>query len=153
MKTLLKYFTLIGIITGLFLPLILWLITGEKKDSFSEYYFTEAKTVFLVSLTIISITFIIHSKKWFIPGIFLLGLTYFNCRDYGLIHNFFAYVFFTYSTILIVRDKRYYKIGYLIIISTPVVLTSIYYFELISVCLITIFHIKYLKLMFKADLL
>jgi hypothetical protein len=148
MKPLRKYFSLLGTILGLLLPLFLGLIAGFDKPSFSSYYFSDAKLFFIISLTIISLSFVTLSKTWFIPCISLLILTYFNCHDYSEIHQFAAHIFFASSTYLILRDKRFRWIGFLILLTTPIVFFSIYYFELISVLLISIFHLFYMRLIF-----
>jgi hypothetical protein len=51
-----------------------------------------------------------------------------------------------------ITDKRYSWIGKLVVGSLPLLIFSIYYFELVSVLLITIFHMLYLKLIFKGEL-
>jgi hypothetical protein len=79
MRPLQKYFSLLGTLLGFFLPLILGMVAGFDEQSFSRYYFTEAKLIFTISLTIISFSFITLNKKWIIPAISLLTLTYFNC--------------------------------------------------------------------------
>ena len=149
MKPLQKYFSLLGTLLGLFLPLFLGLIAGFDKPSFSSYYLTDAKLFFIVSLTIISLSFVTLSKTWFIPCISLLVLTYFNCHDYNEIHQFAAHLFFASSTYLILKDKRFRGFGFLILLATPIVFFSIYYFELISVLLISIFHLFYMRLILK----
>ena len=149
MKPLQKYFSLLGTLLGLFLPLFLGFIAGFDKPSFSSYYFSEAKLFFIISLTIISISFITLSKTWFIPCISLLILTYFNCHDFSVIHQFAAHLFFASSIYLILKDKRFKSIGILILLATPIVFFSIYYFELISVLLISIFHLFYIRLILK----
>jgi len=149
MKPFQKYFSLLGTLLGIFLPLFLGLIGGFNKSSFSEYYFTDAKLFFIVSLTLISFSFISLSKTWFVPAISLLVLTYFNHQTYSEIHQFAAHIFFASSIYLILRDKRFRGIGYLMLLTTPIVFFSIYYFELISVLLISIFHLFYMRLIFK----
>ena len=149
MKPLQKYFSLLGTLLGLFLPLFLGFIAGFDQSSFSKYYFTNAKYIYLVSLTIISISFIALNKKWFIPSLSLMILTHFNCRDYEVIHNVSAFVFFVSSLMLIVNDKRYNYIGRYILTAIPLLFFSIYWFELVCVLLITIFHILYLNIILK----
>jgi hypothetical protein len=100
-------------------------------------------------LTIISISFVTLSKTWFIPCISLLILTYFNCHDFSVIHQFASHLFFASSIYLILKDKRFKSIGILILLATPIVFFSIYYFELISVLLISIFHLFYIRLILK----
>lgn len=153
MKFLLKFFTLLGTVLGFFLPIILGIIGGFDQKSFSEYYFTEAKFAFVFCLTIISFSFITFSTKWSVPAIFLIILTYFNSHDYRIIHNVSAYIFFLSSVVLMIRDKRYSYLGYLVIGFTPLVFHSIYYFELISVLLISIFHFLYTKLLLTKKIL
>jgi hypothetical protein len=148
MKTLQKYFSLLGTILGFILPLLLGYIAGFNKPSFSSYYFSDARLLFIVSLTIISISFVTLSKTWIIPCISLITLTYFNSRDYHEIHNIAAGIFFISSTYLISTNKRFKTIGFLILLSAPILFFSIYYFELISVLLISIYHLFYLKLIF-----
>jgi hypothetical protein len=151
MKPIQKYFSLFGTLLGLFLPLLLGLIAGFNEKSFSRYYFTDAKIVFIIALTLISFSFVTLNKKWIIPAISLLTLTYFNCTDFALIHNLSAFVFFTHSTYLMITDKRFSWLGKLILFLLPLLIFSIYYFELVSVLIITIFHMLYLKLIFKDE--
>jgi len=147
MKTLLRSFSIIGNILGFLLPILLGLIGGFNEKSFSRYYFTDAKLVFIVSLTIIAISFVTINRKWIVPSISLLLITYFNCTDYALIHNLSALIFFVHSTFLIHTDKRFKWISYCILASLPLLIFSIYYFELVSVLLISYFHFQYLRLM------
>ena len=147
MKTLLRVFSTIGNILGFLLPILLGVFGGFDEKSFSRYYFTDAKLVFIVSLTIIAISFVTINRKWIIPSITLLLLTYFNCTDFALIHNLSAFVFFAHSIFLIYTDKRFKWISYCILGSLPLLILSIYHFELVSVLLISYFHFQYLRLM------
>ena len=147
MKPLLRVFSIIGNILGFLLPILLGIFGGFNEESFSRYYFTDAKLVFILSLTIIAISFVTINRKWTVPSITLLLLTYFNCTDFALIHNLSAFVFFTHSIFLIYKDKRFKWISYCILGSLPILIFSIYYFELVSVLLISYFHFQYLRLM------
>jgi len=147
MKPLLRVFSTIGNILGFLLPILLGIFGGFNEESFSRYYFTDAKLVFIVSLTIIAISFVTINRKWTVPSITLLLLTYFNCTDFALIHNLSAFIFFTHSIFLIYKDKRFKWISYCIFASIPILIFSIYYFELVSVLLISYFHFQYLRLM------
>lgn len=149
MKPFRKYFSLLGALLGIFLPLFLGLIGGFDRSSFSEYYFTDAKLFFIVSLTIISFSFFSLSKTWFVPAISLLVLTYFDYHNYNAIHQFASHIFFASSIYLTLRDKRFRVLGYLMLLTIPILSFSIYYFELISVLLISIFHLFYMRLILK----
>lgn len=153
MKTLQKCISLLGTSLGLFLPFILGLLGGFDQKAFSMYFFTDAKLFFVLSLTLISISFISFSKKWFIPSLSLLILTYFNCCDFPQIHIISTYVFFISSFVLIYLDKRFGFIGKLMLFSLPFYFYSIYLFELIAVLFISIFHLLYLRLLFKKEII
>ena len=153
MKSLQKCLTLLGTLLGLFLPLILGFIGGFDQEAFSMYYFTDAKLFFVFSLTLISLSFVSLNRKWFIPSLSLLVLTYFNCIDFYQIHVRSTYIFFISSFVLMYQDKRFGFIGKLMIFSLPFYFYSIYVFELVAVMFITIFHLLYLRLLFKKEII
>ena len=153
MKSLQKCLTLLGTSLGLFLPLILGFIGGFDQKAFSMYYFTDAKLFFVFSLTLISLSFVSLNRKWFIPSLSLLVLTYFNCVDFYKIHVISTYIFFISSFVLMYQDKRFGFIGKLMVFSLPFYFYSIYVFELVAVMFITIFHLLYLRLLFKKEII
>lgn len=141
-----KYIQYTGIFLGLILPLILGMIAGFEYDSYSEYYFSDAKYVFIVFLSFISISFMTMGRKWIISGISLLLLVYFNHLDYYYFHYIMAGLFFLNSAIMITIDKRFGLIGIVMFFLSPILFISFYYFELIQVLMISLFHLLYLNL-------
>lgn len=136
----------VGICLGMLLPLILGLVSGFNHNSYSEYYFTDSKYIFISFLTFIGLTFLTMGKKWFLSGISLILLSYFNYIDYKIFHYLMAAVFFINSMVVITTDKRFKIIGIVMIFLSPIVFVNLYFFELIEVLLISLFHLLYLNL-------
>jgi hypothetical protein len=147
-----KFIQYTGIFLGLLLPLILGMISGFEYESYSEYYFSEAKIFFIGFLTFISLSFITMGRKWIISGISLLMLVYFNHLDYYYFHYVMAGIFFLNSAIIITIDKRFGLIGLVMFFLSPTLFISFYYFELIQVLMISLFHLLYLNLKFRLQL-
>jgi len=57
-----------------------------------------------------------------------------------------AAVFFLNSMFVITTDKRFKIIGIVMIFLSPMVFVSLYFFELVQVLLICLFHLLYLNL-------
>jgi hypothetical protein len=135
-----------GIFLGLMLPLVLGMVAGFEYDSYSEYYFSEAKYIFIIFLSFISISFITMGKKWMISGISLFFLVYFNHLDYYYFHYLMASLFFLNAAIVITMDKRFGLIGIVMFFLSPLLFVSFYYFELVQVLMVSLFHLLYLNL-------
>ena len=141
-----KYIQYFGIFLGLILPIILGMISGFEYESYSEYFFSDAKYVFIVFLSFISMSFMTMGKKWVLSGISLLLLVYFNHLDYYYFHYLMAGIFFLNSAIVITIDKRFGLLGIVMFFLSPVLFISFYFFELIQVLMISLLHLLYLNL-------
>ena len=138
---------------GLGLPLALHLIAPDADVmAYSQYVNTEAETFFIISLSGISVLFIVQGGINILSGIFLLGLTYFDtycCQPY---HDYLAVLFFLSNAGAILAGKRYRWLALVMIFCIPVLTYSIYWYEFIGVgcisvysLLIGIMELKYLK--------
>jgi hypothetical protein len=85
-------------------------------------------------------------RKWILSGLSLLLLVYFNHLDYYYFHHIMAGIFFLNSAIVITIDKRFGLIGIVMFFLSPILFISFYYFELIQVLMISLFHLLYLNL-------
>lgn len=144
-----KVFEYFSIFLGFILPIILGLVGGFDQPSYSHYYFTDAKLIFITFLSLISLTFISLGGKWLISGISLFFLTYVNHIDYTIIHYVFATIFFGNTIRIVITDKRYKIMGFLMVFFVPMLFLSIYMFELIEVLLISFYHFLYFNRLYK----
>jgi len=69
-----KIIQYVGILLGMLLPFMLGLVSGFNHKSYSEYYFTDSKYIFISFLTFIGITFLTMGNKWLLSGISLILL-------------------------------------------------------------------------------
>ncbi len=127
----------------LLFPILLWIAGGSEPNSYSEYYYTNAMPLFVLTLLLVSFQ-MLTTPKWFIPGILLLVVIFFPCKEYTEIHNFAAIVFYIASSIIICKDKRLYYIGYAMVLASPLYFLSLYFVEVVETTLLAIFHIRYI---------
>jgi len=132
------------------LPFILYYYTNKFQPSLSDYYFTSARTMLFMLLLIISIGFMIGRDSFVISGILLILIAFINVHHREL-HNILAGAFFTYTTILIICDKRYWQCALPIVMSILFIpFHYLYEFEIIAIWSIvgysTLHTLRYMKL-------
>ena len=132
----------------LILPILLWVVGGSDPKSYSEYYYTDAWWLFVGVIAAVSYK-MMTNPKWILPGILLLVLILFPCREYRTLHNTSAIVFFILSGLIITNDKRLYVIGWIMFAVSPLYFFNLYWVEIIEISLICIFHMKYMLRMNK----
>lgn len=110
--------TLAGLL--LFIPLILILVTGEVRNSISDYAYSEYNYLFASLLTIAGMMFIFNGTayctKWYnvILGVALIGVSLTPHKEFSILHYSFAGIFFIGSVITMIvfssRKQRKWKI-------------------------------------------
>lgn len=91
------------------------------------------------------------TPKWFFPGALLLIVIFFPCNEYKEIHNIAAIIFYLVSALIICRDKRLYVIGWIMVLASPLYMTSLYWVEVIETTFLALFHLLYLLRINKAQ--
>jgi hypothetical protein len=144
MRQLLKFLQYSSIFASLVLPILLVIVGGEEPRSFSQYYFTPAGWIFVSTLVWISIG-LISTQNYLsaLRGVCLQVVAFFDCHNYGELHNIAAVLFFVLSFFQIIDDKRHRFIGYLMLFFAPICTMSLYYGELVQILLISLFHFLY----------
>lgn len=123
---------------GMIYPLIMLVWLGYKP-SISVYFSSPAQFLFLLMNAGTSFYFI-STNKWFLPGLFLLLLSCFSIEYYPMFHNIVAVLFFVTSIVSIFRSNRYKFIGVLILLTTPLLFYSLFWYEYVSILFICLFH-------------
>lgn len=113
-------------------------------NSFSEYYYTPAKLTFICLCIIMAIN-MVSTTKWEIPALLIIIIAIFPCKEFKILHNASAIIFFIWCTLIMCKDKRLAWMGYVMLAASPIYIVSIYWCEVIQVFLISLFHLKYLK--------
>ena len=139
------YFRMLICVIGMLFPLFLSLSGGNDVNSFSQYYYTPAKPVFVYLCAIMALN-MLGTNKWEPCAILMLIVAIFPCNEYMTLHNFAAILFFIWSTVIMCQDKRLNRLGYLMILVAPAYLYSLYLGEVLQIFLISLFHFRYLKL-------
>lgn len=112
-------------------------------DSLSQYWTTEFQPLFIIS-NIICSYFFFSLKNWKIPSFFLMLLTSFSWADYQLFHNIFAVCFYFSCLYCLFKINRYKFFRILYIISILAYPYSILLGEIITILILSSFHLKIL---------
>ncbi len=115
--------------------------------SYSSYYSLGQEWYALATSAVALGMWLHRDIKWSIPAYALVGVALFNYIDYYMIHHILAIIFFTSSTYIMYKDKRYGRFGdvsitWYILLALP---GGIFWFEAIQALLITGFHISYVR--------
>lgn len=133
----------LGIIFIIGLPLIF-----GYKESYSRYY-DDSPLIFTTVFSILAIGLFFHrNKEWTYSSIFLIILALFNMYDFPIVHYISAAAFFFTSTYAMWNDKRVKWFGRVSAISYIFFILNLFWFEMIQVLLICIFHLIYIIRMF-----
>tara|TARA_R110002050_G_scaffold34397_8_gene86832 strand:+ start:4364 stop:4870 length:507 start_codon:yes stop_codon:yes gene_type:complete len=149
-------------ITLFILPVFLPVITGEFLDSVSKYIYSEACWFYIVTLSFISIFFIldgiIDKNRRFniILGISMLGVVIFPVKEGEYIHDVFAILFFLENLFILIYFSKVFskqtKISIFIIVLTTLTLLflnviTLFLAESIGLfCVSIFFFIRFLKI-------
>jgi hypothetical protein len=128
-----------------------WPLLYGELPAYSNYYIFGG-IYFTLATSLMAWAMWMHSDiKWSVPAYALIGVALFNCVDYWMLHNIFAFIFFISSTYLMREDKRFNEIGdwsltwYVLLIFPG----GVFWFEAIQAVLISWFHMKYVRRLWK----
>jgi len=126
-----------------FLPVILWLATGEIRPSISNYAYSDLPHLLPTLLTSAGLLFayngVVHRDKWYniVIGFLLIGVALTPHKDYPLLHYFFTGAFFVGSAAVMIiyssTKQRWWKIIAGVVMVLAIALSFI--FKLFSVFL------------------
>ena len=120
------------------------------KESYSRYYF-DSPFLFTTIFCVLAVGILTHrNKEWTYPSIFLILVTLLNMHDFPFTHHACAVVFFLSSTYSMWNDKRVGGFGGGSLCVYPLFVISAFWFEMIQILLICIFHLIYNIRLFKA---
>jgi len=136
--------TFISTLIGLTLPILLYILGNGYQNSFSAYHLTPASNYLMSFMLIMSLGFFMGKDTYKVSGMLLVFVTLITV-DYPLTHNVLAGLFFLYTAILMLIDKRFYFFSITIfLMSITVPKYGLYPFEIVSVWCISIFNLLYL---------
>lgn len=133
--------SVVGCLTALVFPIILYYICG-LKNSLSLYVGDlEGREIFNYSLLIISISLMVR-KIYLFPASLVLLIIYFDVITYPVLHNFIAGVFFLLLGVTLLLEKKY--IYTFIMVSNILVLVNfgLYFFELVAIFLVVLYNLE-----------
>lgn len=135
---------LISTSIGLILPILLYMLGNGYQTSFSLYHETIASNYLFAFLILMSVGFFIGKNLYKISGILLICIAFITVEQ-QMAHNILAGLFFGYTGILMLLDKRFW------VLSVPIFAAALsvpnyglYPFEIISVWCISLFNILYI---------
>lgn len=132
-------------IIALLMPALLVIITHQRLDSFSQYYYTSAGPLF-ISVLALTCYMMFGNPKW-IPAAVALGtVLMFPCNEWPMTHNIAAVMFFFLSAIAMLFEKQDKFMGILMLISGPIALWDLFVAEVLLVSMISLYHIRRLLL-------
>jgi len=133
--------TLIGSITALCFPALLYYIAGLKNSL--SLYVSDPNTayIFNYSLIIIGLSLLIR-RAYVLPSITLWIVVYFDVIQYPQFHNLVAGIFFILLIFNIIRSRNYI---YIIIMFLNLIILyyfGLYVFELIAIFITTLYNLE-----------
>ena len=141
-------------IIALLMPFLLVIITNQRLDSFSQYFYTSAGPLF-VSVLALTCYMMFSNPKW-IPAAVALGtVLMFPCNDWPWTHNIAAVMFFFLSAIAMLFERQDKIMGIMMLLAGPIAIWDLFLSEVILVSLIASYHTRRLllikKLLLKKD--
>jgi len=135
--------SIIGCITALLFPIILYYVCGENINKSLSFYVVDpiGAQIFNYSLIIISISLMIR-KAYLLPSILILLIVYYDAINYATIHYIIAALFFLLFTIVLFLDKRYVYSIIMILNIITLLCFGLYTFEIIAILVIVIYNIE-----------
>jgi len=86
-------------------PFIIYMCYGELR-SISQSWSTDLQPLFIFTNALVSY-FFFDMSKWRIPAVLLLLLTVFSVKDWFILHNVLAILFFIVSAISLLSIKKF----------------------------------------------
>ena len=131
-------------ILSMVMPWILIIFSGTKLTSLSEYFYTPLGPFFICVLSLVSYL-LFTLPKWIPSAILLFIVLMFPNRDYPLIHNSAAILFFISAALAILFDKKHVWMGWMMILFSPIVLFDLFVVEFIMIMIISSYHLTILS--------
>ena len=130
-------------LTGLGFAIGFPLIYGYK-ESYSRY-FEDNALFFCATLFLLSLGLFMHrNKKWGIPAGSLMLVAAFDMYSMPFIHYLAAGIFFVFSSLAMLGDKRIGGFGKASFLLYPLLFWDLIFFEFCQVGIICLFHIIYI---------
>jgi hypothetical protein len=142
-----NFLAITAIVTGITLPLMLYLISDKLPIAISLYHYGETGDYYRLALGVVATIFIVN-KRFMLPGILLMGSTYFNMEEYLVLHNILAILFFLSIVIRVIDDL---KLIQMIAIISIIILSGFCNLYITEVILIEIFAIYNIFLLIKEN--
>ena len=127
--------------------MLVWPLIYGILPAYSNYYIFGG-IYFTLATSMMAWAMWLHRDiKWSVPAYALVGVALFDCVDYWMLHNIFAFIFFLSSTYLMKADKRFDWIGdvsvtWYVLLVIP---GGVFWFEAIQAVLISWFHLSYVR--------
>ena len=132
-------------ILSVLMPFVLWVSTGTKLDSLSEYFYTPMGPFFVAILTL-TCYLMFTLPKWIPSAILLIVVIMFPNREFPMVHNIAAVLFFITSALAILFEGRYAFLGWLMLVFSPIAIFDLFYAELVMILCVSSYHLKTLLL-------
>ena len=140
---------LLAVILAFLTPFILIIFNGPL-GALSQYWNTPFQPLFIITNAMTSY-FFFHFRSWWIPSIFLLGLTAFSYNQFPLFHNILAITFFLTSGYTLFKTKKYMRYFYIYLIALIIIPFNLLIGEILAVMGLCAYHFH--MLLFKHRLL
>jgi len=133
--------SIIGCVTALVFPFILYYIGGTKNSL--SLYVTDKSTIdiFNYSLIIISISLMIR-KVYLFSSFLILMIVYFDVANYPNLHDLIAGTLFLLLTAVLVIEKKYLYSSIMLINLFILNIYGLYFFELIAILVIVLYNLE-----------
>ncbi len=128
-------------ILSMLMPMILWMSTGIKLESLSEYFYTPMGPFFVAILTL-TCYLLFTMPKWIPSAVLLSCVIMFPNREFPVIHNVTAVLFFITSAIAILFENRYIFVGWLMLIFSPIAIFDLFFTEVVMIACVSSYHLK-----------
>ena len=130
-------------ILSVLMPIILWVSTGTRLTSLSEYFYTPMGPFFVGILTL-TCYLMFTMPKWIPSAILLAIVIMFPNHEYGTVHNIAAVLFFITSALAILFEGRYPIGGWVMLAISPIAIFDLFYAETLMIICVSTYHLKIL---------
>jgi len=121
-------------------PFIIYFVCGDLK-SISQSWNTDLQPLFIFTNALVSY-FFFDIPKWRIPAVLLLLLTVFSVKDWFILHNVLAILFFIVCAIPLwsIKKFRFYLLIYLLSILF-LIFDGFYWMETWAILTLCFYHV------------
>jgi len=132
------YLKFLAISISVLTPWICYYNEGPRK-ALSLYWYTDMWILFLLT-NIVTGYYFLTLPSWRLSGILLIGLTLFPCKDYIILHDIIAILFFIANINPIIRNKRLSKYCIPYVASFFILPFSIFWTEVLAIIVLCLYH-------------